>query len=73
LVVLIVSKETSTRPNVLFEFGAAYGMGKRILVIVPEDISLNEIPLAVIRAEKVLIEESPTNAAEAVAAAARAA
>jgi len=73
LVVLVLSKATSTRPDVLFEFGAAVGLGKKIFVVVPHDINFNEIPLAVIRAEKVLLEESPTIAAEAVAAAARAA
>jgi len=54
------------KPNFLFELGAAIGMGKRVVSIVPRALENSTLPLE-LRARRYLMKDSPENTAEELA------
>ncbi len=50
-------------PSLFFELGAAIGMGKRVVAIVPRDLNPSVLPLDV-RLRPYLIRHSPEQTAE---------
>ena len=63
VIVALVDPEHPAKPNLFFELGAAIGMGKRVVSIVPRDLDPNSIPLDV-RLRRYLIRDSPEHTAE---------
>jgi hypothetical protein len=63
VLVTLLDRESSSRPNLYFELGAAIGMGKRVVPIVPKDIDPSILPLDV-RLRRYLIRETPEQTAE---------
>jgi hypothetical protein len=63
VLVALFDAESPSRPNLFFELGAAIGMGKRVLAIVPKDLDPNVLPLDV-RLRRYLIRETPEQTAE---------
>jgi hypothetical protein len=58
LFVLIDPHNVKT-PSLLFELGAAIGMGKRVVAIVPKDFDPTKLPLP-LRARRFLVKERPS-------------
>jgi hypothetical protein len=74
IVVVILSRALLNRPNILFELGAASSMGKRVVMIAPSELGAVDVPpFFSYRAERILTQQSPDEAAEIVAQAAKAA
>jgi nucleoside 2-deoxyribosyltransferase len=70
-VVALISPGTLKSPALFFELGAAIGMGKRVVAIVPKDIEPSDLPVS-FRTRRFLIKDSPeATANELVAAEAR--
>ena len=65
-IVLVLSRMNAQSPDVAFEFGAAIGMGKRLIPIVSSDLEGSEIPPA-FRNRRYLIRGAPDEAAREVA------
>jgi len=63
LIVTLISPESVHRPNLFFELGAALGMGKRIVAIVPEDFDVSQLPQS-LRLRRTLRKHSPQATAE---------
>lgn len=63
VLVALVDAESSSRPNLFFELGAAIGMGKRVVPIVPKDMDPGALPLDV-RLRRYLVRETPEQTAE---------
>ena len=63
VLVALLDAESRSRPNLFFELGAAIGMGKRVLAIVPKDVDPRALPLDV-RLRPYLIRETPEQTAE---------
>ena len=63
VLVALFDAESPSRPNLFFELGAAIGMGKRVLAIVPKDLDPSALPLDV-RLRRYLIRETPEQTAE---------
>jgi nucleoside 2-deoxyribosyltransferase len=63
VIVALVDPENPAKPNLFFELGAAIGMGKRVVSIVPRDFDPNSIPLD-LRLRRYLIRDSPEYTAE---------
>jgi predicted nucleotide-binding protein len=63
VLVALLDAESSSRPNVFFELGAAIGMGKRVVAIVPKDVDPSVLPLNV-RLRRYLIRDTPEQTAE---------
>jgi hypothetical protein len=72
VLVALVDPETPARPNLFFELGAAIGMGKRVVPIVPKGLDPNALPLEV-RLRRYLIRDSPEQTAEELTSTLRAA
>ncbi|HBB87073.1 MAG TPA: hypothetical protein DC047_05615 [Blastocatellia bacterium] len=66
VLVALIDPQTSFRPNLYFELGAAIGMGKRVVPIVPRGLDDSKLPLQ-LRLRRYLIRESPENTAEQLA------
>jgi TIR domain len=58
VLVALVDEESPSRPNLFFELGAAIGMGKRVVPIVPKDLDPKVLPLDV-RLRRHLIRNTP--------------
>ncbi|MEK6302008.1 MAG: toll/interleukin-1 receptor domain-containing protein [Acidobacteriota bacterium] len=65
-VVLLVTRESLGRPNLLFELGAAFGLNKKIIPIVSEDVDTTSLPVPLSR--KFLRRRSPAETAGELAA-----
>jgi hypothetical protein len=59
----LVDSEYPAKPNLFFELGAAIGMGKKVVSIVPRDLDSNNLPLDV-RLRRYLMRDSPEQTAE---------
>jgi hypothetical protein len=64
--VALIDPGSSLRPNFFFELGAAIGMGKRVVSIVPRDLEGSTLPLE-LRSRRYLMKDSPENTAEELA------
>ena len=62
-IVVLVRPDSLDRPKLYFEIGAALGMKKTIIPIVPEDFESSKIPL-VLRRKRLLTRRSPSQSAE---------
>lgn len=58
----VLNADTLTRPNFFFEWGAAVGMGKPMIPIVPPDLDPAVLPLPV-RSRKWLLQRAPDQTA----------
>jgi len=63
VLVALLDGESQSKPNLFFELGAAIGMGKRVVAIVPKDLDLSVLPLEV-RLRRYLIRDTPEQTAE---------
>jgi hypothetical protein len=61
--VTLVERENLQRPNLFFELGAAIGMKKRVVAIVPKDIDPAMLPVE-LRLRRYLVRDSPQGTAE---------
>jgi TIR domain-containing protein len=66
IIVVVVSPNSLERPNLFFELGAAVGMGKRVVAIVPQDLDPSRLPQP-LRTRKFLVQGPPEEAAQALA------
>lgn len=66
VLVALIDPQTSFRPNLYFELGAAIGMGKRVVPIVPPGLDNSKLPLE-LRVRRYLVRESPEDTAEQLA------
>jgi nucleoside 2-deoxyribosyltransferase len=51
VVVTLVDTESSSKPALMFELGAAIGMGKKVVPIVPKGVDPNVLPMYVRRTD----------------------
>lgn len=58
LFVVLIDPNSIRTPSLLFELGAAIGMGKRVVAIVPKDFDPDDLPLP-LRARRFLVKGSP--------------
>lgn len=63
VIAFILTAETAQRPNFLFELGAAVGMGKRVVPVVPKDFEAARLPHP-LRIRKFLLRGSPEETAK---------
>ena len=61
-VAFVLTPQSARRSNVLFELGAAIGMGKRIVPIIEKDMGIADLPLP-LRIRYALTKESPDETA----------
>jgi len=64
--VALLDPEHPVSPNLYFELGAAIGMGKRVVAIVPRELDAAILPFD-IRSKRYLTRESPEDTAEELA------
>lgn len=62
IVVLLINLESINRPNLFFELGAALGMNKTIVPVVPENLDPHSLPLPLQRI-KFIVRASPEETA----------
>jgi acyl-CoA synthetase (AMP-forming)/AMP-acid ligase II len=65
-VVVLISPQTSFTADLYFELGAAIGMGKRVVPIVPHELENSKLPVE-LRVRRYLVRESPEHTAEQLA------
>ena len=58
LIVILLTPENVSQPNLFFEIGAAIGMGKPVIAVVSPDLDVSRLPQS-IRERKYLVRESP--------------
>jgi hypothetical protein len=63
VLVALLDADSSSKPNLFFELGAALGMGKRVVAIVPKDLDPGALPLDV-RLRRYLIRDTPEQTAQ---------
>jgi hypothetical protein len=63
---VLIDPENINRPYLFFEIGAAVGMGKKVIPIVPENFDVSKVPFP-LRLKKFLIKRSPQATAEELA------
>ncbi|HVE70114.1 MAG TPA: toll/interleukin-1 receptor domain-containing protein [Thermoanaerobaculia bacterium] len=63
IVVTLIDSTSPSQPNLFFELGAAIGMGKRVVAIVPRGLSAAQLPPE-IRLRRYLTRDSPEETAE---------
>ena len=66
--ILLVPSENINRPNLFFEIGAALGMNKTIIPVVPKDFEAHKLPLPLKRI-RFVIRKSPEETAKELATA----
>jgi hypothetical protein len=62
VVAFVITSDNIRGPDLFFELGAAVGMGKRAVPIVPKDVSASELPYP-LRVRRLLLRESPEETA----------
>jgi len=63
VLVALLDPDNPAKPNLFFELGAAIGMGKKVVSIVPKGLDPNSLPLDV-RLRRYLVRDSPEHTAE---------
>jgi TIR domain len=63
VLVALLDAESPAKPNLFFELGAAIGMGKRVVPIVPKGMDPSVLPLDV-RLRRYLVGDTPEQTAE---------
>jgi len=63
VLVALWDPEYASKPNVFFELGAAIGMGKKVVSIVPKDLDPASLPFD-LRLRRHLVRDSPEQTAE---------
>jgi hypothetical protein len=63
VLVALLDSDSPSKPNLFFELGAALGMGKRVVAIVPKDLDPSVLPLDV-RLRRYLIRDTPEQTAQ---------
>ncbi|SRR5579875_4207481 len=63
VLVTLLDAEPSSKPYLFFELGAAIGMGKRVVSIVPKGMDPGVLPLD-IRRRRYLVRDTPEQTAE---------
>ena len=61
--VTLVEPDSLKKPNLFFELGAAIGMRKKVVAIVPKDIDPSQLPIE-LRLRRYLVRNSPEGTAE---------
>ena len=61
--VALIDAEHPGKPNLFFELGAAIGMGKRVVAIVPKNFPATELP-SELRLRRYLTRDSPEETAQ---------
>ncbi len=67
ILVALLDAEFPAKPNLFFELGAAIGMGKRVVPIVPKGMDPSALPLDV-RLRRYLVRDTPEHTAEELSA-----
>jgi hypothetical protein len=62
LLVALFDAESPLKPNLFFEFGAALGMGKKIVTIIPKDLDPKALPFG-LRLRRYLVRDTPEHTA----------
>jgi len=65
-IVSVLTQANARHPNAFFEFGAALGMGKPLIPIIPADLETSAIPFD-LRTRRYLTRGAPDEAAREVA------
>lgn len=63
LMVALINPESLQRPALFFELGAALGMGKRIVGVVPKGFDTSQLPQS-LRLRRYLVKDSPETTAD---------
>ena len=63
VLVTLIEQDTLNTPNLFFELGAAIGMGKRVVAIVPKDLDPTQLPIE-LRRRRYLLRDTPQETAE---------
>ena len=66
VLVTLIDPEQALKPNLFFELGAAIGMGKRVVPIVPRKLDASKLPFE-LRSRRYLMRDSPEDTAEELA------
>lgn len=63
LIVILLTPENVSQPNLFFEIGAAIGLGKPVIAVVSPGLDIARLPQS-IRERKYLVRESPQTTAD---------
>ena len=63
IVVAVLAAASSNRPALFFELGAAIGMKKRLVPVVPKELSLDTLPFD-LRLRKWVVKQTPEETAD---------